>query len=231
MISVGTVSLTSRFGISSINRVLRMLRTAKTHGIKTIMLPQSYGPFDFPDNICREIGEALSEVNLLFAREKEGIEQLQNCCGVTNVVLSPDIVIQTGDIDWKNVFTRPPELSYPVLDTANNVGIVPNGETVRHGNMEAVLTVYREILKMLRIKGKEVYIFRHSDDLELCESIYEMVREDSHCHLIRDEIDCLSYSAFIRQFEFIVASRFHSGLHDYDESVIGCDYRQNVSGV
>lgn len=219
LIDISGYSLTSRFGVSSINRVLRMLKTAKAYGLKTIMLPQSYGPFDFPDHICREIGKVLSKTDLLFAREEDGIEQLRDRCGVTNTVLSPDIVIQTGELDWKNIFVRRPKLTYPVLETGSNVGIIPNGETLRHGNREAVLAVYREILKMLRSNGKEVYIFRHSDDLELCESIYEMVREDHHCHLIRDEIDCLSYSAFIRQFEFIVASRFHSVVHAYREGI------------
>lgn len=219
LIDISGYSLTSRFGVSSINRVLRMLKTAKSHGVKTIMLPQSYGPFEFPDSICREIGAVLSKVDLLFAREKEGIETLRNYCGVTNAVLSPDIVIQTGEIDWKNVFTRPPELRYPVLNTANNVGIVPNGETVRNGKEEDILNSYRKILDTLRAKGKEVYIFRHSDDLALCRKIYEIVKDDSHCHLIEDEIDCLSYSAFIQQFELLVASRFHSIVHAYREGI------------
>ena len=46
LVDVSGYSLTSKFGISSVNRVLRMIRTAKAHGVKTILLPQSYGPFD-----------------------------------------------------------------------------------------------------------------------------------------------------------------------------------------
>lgn len=219
LVDISGYALTSRFGISSINRVLRMLRTAKAHGLKTILLPQSFGPFDFPEDVCRRIGSALSETDLLFVREEDGIRELRENCKVTNAVLSPDIVIQSKEIEWKNVFTREPSVQYPVLKTAGNVGIVPNTETVKNGREDFVLDTYREIIKSLRAGGKEVFIFRHSDDLVLCEKIYKMVEDDSHCHLIREEIDCLSYSPFIRQFDFIVASRFHSIVHAYREGV------------
>ena len=220
LIDVSGYSLTSKFGISSINRVLRMLSTAKAHGVKTILLPQSYGPFDFPEDVCKRIGAALSDADLLFAREQDGIEQLRERCGVTDkAILSPDIVLQARDIKWENVFVREPKLQYPVLKTSGNVGIVPNGETVRNGKHDSVLNTYRMILKELRDAGKEVYIFRHSNDLPLCREIYALVRDDEHCHLIEDEIDCLSYGPFVRQFDFIVASRFHSIVHAYREGV------------
>ena len=220
LIDVSGYSLTSKFGISSINRVLRHLQTAKAHGVKTILMPQSYGPFEFPDDVCKRIGASLQDVDLLFAREEDGVEQLLKCCGVTDkAILSPDIVLQAQEIVWKNVFTREPELRYPRLMTIGNVGIVPNGETLRGGKHDAVLKAYRTILKELRAAGKEVYIFRHSNDLPLCREIYELVKDDVHCHLIEDEIDCLSYGPFVRQFDFIVASRFHSIVHAYREHI------------
>ena len=220
LVDVSGYSLTSKFGISSINRVLRMIDSARAHGVKIILMPQSYGPFDFSEDICMRIGAGLREVDLLFAREEDGVEQLRRFCGVTDkAILSPDIVLQAKEIEWENVFTKEPELNYPVLKTSCNVGIVPNGETVRNGNHEVVLNTYKEILKKLRTTGKEVYIFRHSNDLSLCQEIYELVKDDEHCHLIEDEIDCLSYGSFVRQFDFIIASRFHSIVHAYREHV------------
>lgn len=219
MIDISGYSLTSRFGISSINRVLRMINTSKAHGVKTILLPQSYGPFDFSGDICREIGKTLSNVDLLFAREEDGVRQLRECCGVINAVLSPDIVLQAEEISWKNVFTREPKLRYPVLKTKHNVGIIPNVETLRNGTHDSVIDTYRRIFKKLRENGKEVYIFRHSNDLPLCREIYSLVKDDQHCHLIEDEIDCISYGPFIRQFDFIIASRFHSVVHAYREGI------------
>lgn len=219
LVDVSGYSLTSKFGISSVNRVLRMIDTAKAHGVKTILLPQSYGPFDFSQDVCRRIGEALSGVDLLFAREPDGVEQLKEHCGVTNAILSPDIVIQAKDIDWRNVFVHEPMLTYPKVTTGGNVGIVPNGETIKNGRKDVILNCYRQILQELREGGKEVYIFRHSDDLALCREIYEMVKDDAHCHLVEDEMDCLSYSAFVQQLDFVIASRFHSIVNAYRVSV------------
>ena len=220
LVDVSGYSLTSKFSISSINRVLRMIETAKAHGVKTILMPQSYGPFDFSEDDRVRIGDGLRQVDLLFAREEDGVEQLEKYCGLKDkAVLSPDIVLQAQEIKWENVFTKEPELHYPVLKTSNNVGIVPNGETVRNGKHDVVLSAYRTILTELRVAGKEVYIFRHSNDLPLCREIYEMVKVDPHCHLIEEEIDCLSYGPFVRQFDFIVASRFHSIVHAYREHV------------
>ena len=219
LIDVSGYSLTSKFGISSINRVLRMIQTAKAHGVKTILMPQSYGPFDFPEDVCKRIGASLKEVDLLFAREPDGVAQLQEHCGVTNAILSPDIVIQAKDIDWRNLFVHEPKLTYPKVSTSGNVGIVPNGETIKNGRKDVILNCYRQILQELREGGKEVYIFRHSDDLALCREIYEMVKDDAHCHLIEDEMDCLSYSAFVQQLDFVIASRFHSIVNAYRVSV------------
>lgn len=219
MLDISGYSLTSRFGISSINRVLRMINNSKSRGMKTILFPQSYGPFDFPREILQKIGGALSDVDLLFAREEDGIRQLEQRCGVTKAVLSPDIVLQAEEISWKNIYVRKPRLRYPILETEHNVGIIPNVETLRNGTHDYVIYTYRGILEKLRENGKEVYIFRHSNDLSLCREIYGLVKDDRHCHLIEDEIDCISYGPFIRQFDFIVASRFHAVVHAYREGI------------
>lgn len=222
MIDISGYSLTSKFGLGSVNRMIRHIESAKKRNIKVILLPQSFGPFDFSENtekVCARIHSALSTVDLLFAREEDGVVQLQEHCGVTKAVLSPDIVLQAKDIHWSNVFVSEPNRQHLGLKTNKNVGIVPNSETVRNGNHDVILTVYRLLLRELRKNGKEIYIFRHSDDLPLCREIFALVKDDEHCHLIEDEIDCLSYGPFVRQFDFIVASRFHSVVHAYREGV------------
>jgi len=218
LIDVSGYSLTSKFGMGSINRMLRHINKAKSLDIPVILMPQSYGPLNFGENtdaVCEEIKEAFSKVDLLFARETEGREVLENECGICSAVLSPDIVLQAHKIKWENIFTEKPEVKVPILQTENNVGIVPNGETVRNGDKTFILDCYKRMIEMLRSKGKEIYIFRHSDDLQLCRAIYEEVKTDKHCHLIEDELDCLAYSEFVKQFEFIIASRFHSVVHAY----------------
>lgn len=222
LIDISGYSLTSKFGISSINRMLRHIRKAQSLDIPVILMPQSYGPLNFGEKteaVCREIGEAFSKIDLLFAREQEGMEVLLNECGVNNAVLSPDIVLQAKEIDWENVFAEEPVLNVHELSTEGNVGIVPNGETVKNGNKEFVLNCYQRIIRQLREKNKEIYIFRHSDDLSLCRDIYALVKDDEHCHLIEDEMNCMEYGAFVKQFDFVIASRFHSVVHAYREGI------------
>lgn len=222
LIDISGYALTSRFGIASINRMLRHINKAKSMDIPVIILPQSFGPLDFGNatkKVCKRIKKGFGSVDLLFAREQQGYDVLAQECGLKNALLSPDIVLQSGEIQWENVFTTKPNVEVFSLPTQGNVGVVPNGETVKNGNKETVLRCYVKLISALREKGKEIYIFRHSDDLALCKEIYELVKEDPHCHLIETEMDCLSYSAFVRQFDFVIASRFHSVVHAYRENV------------
>ncbi|MCF0137999.1 MAG: polysaccharide pyruvyl transferase family protein [Oscillospiraceae bacterium] len=222
LIDISGYSLTSKFGISSINRIVRHINKAKSMGMSVIFMPQSYGPLNFgenTENVCRTIREALCKVDLLFAREKQGIDVLVNECGVKNAVLSPDTVLQAREIKTEHIFTGEHEVSVQRLDTAGAVGIIPNTETLKNGDRAFVLDCYRQIIGTLREKGREVFIFRHSEDLQLCRDIYALVSEDEHCHLIEDELDCLAYGEFVKQFDFVVASRFHSVVHAYKEGI------------
>ena len=107
LIDVSGYSLTSKFGVSSVNRMLRHIKKAQSLDIPVIIMPQSYGPFEFGKNkktLCNEINKTFSKIDLLFAREQASLETLKNECGVTNAVLSPDIVLQSEEIKWENVF-------------------------------------------------------------------------------------------------------------------------------
>ena len=222
LVDVSGYSLTSKFGMGSINRMLRHINKAKSLDIPVILMTQSYGPLNFGENtetVLKAINEAFSKIDLLFARETEGGEVLEYECGICSAVLSPDIVLQAHEIKWENVFSEKPEVRVPILQTESNVGIVPNGETVRNGDRTFILGCYKRMIEMLRSKGKEIYIFRHSDDIQLCRAIYEEVKTDNHCHLVEDELDCLSYSEFVKQFDFVIASRFHSVVHAYREGI------------
>lgn len=218
LVDVSGYSLTSKFGLGSVNRMLRHMEKARSMNIPVIIMPQSYGPFEFgkkTEAVCKRIHEVFSKAELVFAREEEGRKVMEEACGLTNLRLSPDTVLQAHDYQWENLFQNEPALSFRQMTTENNVGIVPNSETTKRGNKEQILRCYREIIGELRKSGKEVYIFRHSDDLALCREIYEMVKDDTQCHLIEDEMDCLSYSAFVQQLDFVVASRFHSIVNAY----------------
>lgn len=220
ILDVSGYQLSSKFDDSSVYRNIRYFKKGIDRKIPIILLPQSFGPFDYKDStIANLIAETLSEVNLVFAREMEGKEELEKIKTRNDIRLSMDIVVQSKTIDWNNIFVSEPTLEYLKISTIENVGIIPNCQTTIHGNEEEILALYKCIIEKLLKMGKEIYIFRHSDDLELCKKIYFMFSQEQHCHLIEDDMSCLEYEAFVRQFEFIIASRYHAIVHSYKENI------------
>ena len=152
-------------------RLLRYVKDAKKNGAKVILMPQSFGPFNYKDQkskIDHRITEVLPKADLVFARENEGKEFLENIYHLSNVEISLDTVLQASDIKIENVFVNKGSIELPILQTKSNVGIIPNEQTVNHGDATKVLKVYKEIIKKLLSLKRNIYIFRHSDDLKLC---------------------------------------------------------------
>ena len=81
------------------------------------------------------------------------------------------------------------------------------------------MDVYKNIINHLLDCDKNVYIFRHSNDLPICKDIYEMFASSENVYFIEDDMNCLEYGGFVKQFDFIIASRFHAIVHAYKENV------------
>jgi len=68
--------------------------------------------------------------------------------------------------------------------------------------------------------GKTVYILRHSyDDLEICENIKELFSKNNRVILLNDDFNAIELELILKQFDFIIASRYHSIIHAYRNSV------------
>ena len=222
LVDISGYNLSSKGKWTTNQRFLEMIELAIQHGLKTLLLPQSFGPFDYgaqQKSMDQRIPGTLSKVDLLFARETDGKRMLEEQYGLTNVKLSPDLVLQSDKIDWRNVTNEAPELHFPKLTTTGNVGIIPNAQTFRHGSTEQILTIYERIIRNLLEKGRNVYIFCHSKDLEVCQLIYAKFASTPNVFLIEDEFECWDYCEFIQQFDFLIASRYHSIVHAYREGI------------
>lgn len=202
---------------------LNTTRLAKRYDIPIFIMPQSFGPFQYPsglEDIKEEIAQLLQYPQLIFAREKEGYELLTKDFGLTNVVYSSDLVLQNTGVNAENIYLKPPALSLPEIATEHNVGIVPNRQCFVHGDKETILKRYRAIVEQLLEQHKEVYLFRHSfEDLTYCKQISEMFENEPHVHLLENDFSCFEYDAFVRNFEFIICSRFHGIVHAYKNHV------------
>lgn len=220
VVDVSGYALTSQFELRGTYRYIRHINMAKKLGIPVILMPQSFGPFEYADEKVRLLlHDALNSADCIFAREAEGIDALAEIGVKRNVKQSADLVLQSKEIEWRAVYSEKPVISAIELNTKNNVAVIPNMQLYRYGSKDQILQTYRAIIERILQAGKNIYIFRHSNDLVACEDIYAMFPDNNNIHLIREEMSCLEYSVFIRQFDFIVASRFHSIVHAYREGI------------
>lgn len=222
LIDVSGYQLSSKFKDSSVSRNMRYFRTASQKGIPVILMPQSFGPFDYKEKtneMTKKLSESLSEVNLIFAREEEGRQALKSILKDKEIILSPDLVLQSKDVEWRNIYVQRPSLSYRIIKTDNNVCIIPNSQTIRLGNEKEIMEMYKAIIDELLRLGKNVYIFKHSYDLKLCRKIYSLFEGKQGCYLIEDDMSYLEYEEFVRQFDYIIASRYHAIVCAYKKGI------------
>lgn len=222
VVDVSGYQLTSKFSNEANNMLLDYIDEAARYNIPIILMPQSFGPFNYErdkDKMLKRIASTLKKANLIFAREEDGKSLLEKDFNLTNVKLAPDLVLQAGELDWENIYYHKPSLNLPAMKTSGNVGIIPNSETVKHGNEAAILALYKDIIQNLLNLGKTVYIFRHSNDLDLCKKIYSEFNNVSNVQLIENDFDCIEYSEFVKSFDFIIASRYHAVVHAYKQNV------------
>lgn len=222
IIDVSGFQLTSKFSNEMNRRFLYYIEEAKKYSKKVILMPQSFGPFDYTedrDNMLSLIRKDLSMADVIFAREQEGYFLLINDFQLNNVWCSTDLVLQSNDIDWNNIYMQMPEFNYPKILGQGNIAIIPNIETFKHGNEEDIIILYRKVIEYLLEKGKKIHIFRHSYDMAACEKIYSCFEGNEKVFLYRNEFESGEYSLMVRQFDFIIASRYHSIVHAYKEGI------------
>ncbi|XME02190.1 polysaccharide pyruvyl transferase family protein [Lachnospiraceae bacterium C1.1] len=196
------------------------IRIAKKYNIPIVLMPQSFGPFDYPDenrHILYEIEELLPYARKIYAREKEGYNMLTDIFHLKNVDLSTDLVLQNSGINIENIYLNPTKKS--VLQIGDNaVGIVPNAQCFKHGNKVRILDIYRQIIKTLLEQEKRIYVFRHSsEDVEVCKEIYDLFPDK--LELINNDFSCLEYDEFVKQFDFLICSRYHGIVHAFRNGI------------
>ncbi|MDZ7835035.1 MAG: polysaccharide pyruvyl transferase family protein [Alkalibacterium sp.] len=96
MDDISGYALSSQFTANrSLDFLLRIL-TAKTHGIKMAIMPQSFGPFDYKGK-NKVIIDYLMKKTMpypvkIYAREQEGYNMLTEELGLSNVERTYDMV-------------------------------------------------------------------------------------------------------------------------------------------
>ena len=194
------------------------IKLAKKYNIPMYLMPQSFGPFNNYQNrkkLLNEINVYLKYPNIIFAREKEGYHQLKELFKLNNVKLSNDLVLQNKKINIENVFENYTEKSLPKVKS-NSVAIVPNKQCFKYGNENLIIEIYKTIIDELIGKNFNVYLFRHSEeDLTICQKLKSLYLNNSKIILLENNFSCIEYDKFVKNFKFIICSRYHGLVHSY----------------
>lgn len=203
--------------------LLQTIRIARRYRKKIILMPQSFGPFDWNDGdnraFMKQVRKELSYCTKIYAREQEGYDCL-TALGLNNVALSADMVIREKPFPHSSeicVRHDPSRVQYP---PAGSVGFIVNENISRIGDAEAVTRLYAGILDKLVENGEQVYVVSTScADDRLVERVLARVRDRSGICVISGEYSSPDLISIISRFKYIVASRYHSIVFGYRNGV------------
>lgn len=218
-IDVSGFCLSSQFGTSRIIDYVSNLYFFKKLGIKTVLFPQSFGPFDFQGALSvflkRSIRKYLAHPVRIFARETDGQNHLKRLGIEKNVSVALDTVLQTSKLHNELVFNSLPDSDLPVLPE-NSVCIVPNQKVYVKNQDNSLTDLYRNIIDELLARGKQVYLLRHSyEDLSIVRQLKSLYAEDHRVVALEKDFNALQLTSIINQSQFLVASRYHAVVHAY----------------
>lgn len=208
--------------VRSVNYLLTIMIMRK-YKVPFYIFPQSLGPFNY------KIWEKIMLYPLLFvylkypvkifAREKEG-EKCVKKFSRNNVIKSLDIVFQNKGYNLKDIYHKQPSCT-EIEIKENSIGVVPNMKIFEHSNKNNdLLLLYKKSIELLIKSEKTVYIFRHSkEDLEVCKKIKDIFKNNKEVILIENNLNVVELELIIKKFNFILASRYHSIVHAYKNSI------------
>lgn len=222
VVDVNGYRLSSQMGFNASLTQLVNVVLARQLGLPIHLLPQSIGPFDY-DRHERLVLAPLMQVYLSYprticARESAGRDWLAPYTE-HNVRTEFDVVLHTDGYDLENVFDREPELAtYDVEDGA--VGIVPNAKVFDRAPHERLYATYERIVERLLAAGRSVYVLPHStQDHEYCREIAARFAGTESVVHVEADLNAIELESLIDQFDFVVASRYHSIVHSYKHAV------------
>lgn len=202
--------------------LLQTIKLARRYKKGIVLMPQSFGPFDWGEKddatFVEQVRKELVYPAKIYAREKEGYECLISL-GLGNVELSADMVIREKRFpSAREIFvSSPKEKEHPLT---GSVGLIINENVFRTGDPSIVLDLYVRIIKHLTDVGEKVYVVNTSGaDIKLVEDILRNFPDRDNIGLICEEHSSPELIAIMSNFKYVVASRYHSVVFAYRSGV------------
>ncbi|AKH42541.1 polysaccharide pyruvyl transferase WcaK-like protein [Altererythrobacter atlanticus] len=204
-------------------QLLDTIRTARRYNKKIVLMPQSFGPFDWGEDddaqFLEEVKRELAYCSKIYARETEGYECLKSL-GLDNVELSADLVIREEAFPKASeifVSGKSQDIDYP---ERGSVGFIVNENLFRIGDPASVRRLYAQMLDKLVEKGEKVYFLNTSTaDLKLTEEILSETQNRDKVSVITGDYSSPELIDMISRFKYVVASRYHSIVFAYRSGV------------
>ena len=205
----------------SFNYLLNII-LSRRYSVRYYIFPQSIGPFNYPLKynilLCLLMKLYLKYPKRIFPREKEGLAWVRKFTK-KNVEQNHDIVLQTKQYNLSNIYNKN---LYPkhITIKPHSVAIIPNLRVIEKTNPDDIYLVYASLIKRLINANKTVYLLRHSyEDLEICKKIKNNYLDNNCVQLIPDDLNAFELENILKQFDFVIASRYHSVIHSYKNGV------------
>lgn len=224
LVDISGYALGSNWGDYLVRFYLCMIHLAHKFNVPTYIMPQSFGPFAYkaPKSFVANwyINKVMHYPKVIYAREQEGYDSLMQKFHLTNVVRSYDMVLMSTSVDPKNIFTS--QFARETITINNNsVAIIPNVRLLEKVEKERLFNLYLVAATAIISTGMKIYIFFHSgEDQDLAREIFSFLSKKGISVSFFDvDLNCLEFGEVISQFNFIIASRYHSLVHAYKEGV------------
>lgn len=228
IIDISGFALSDRFDFNYNESYLDNIRIAQKLNIPIFLMPQSFGPFNYENKVSKEkaiwirneIEILLQYPRAIFVREKACKRFLEEI-GIKNSILSNDIVIQSKNIDYRNIYMEAPKFRHLSFeDDRKKVAIIPNMQITTRGFRDRLFEQYSKAIKCLSENNYLICFMQHSgEDKHLCGELGRIYADNPAVMFINQDLNCFEYSEMIRQFDFVISSRFHATVHALKENV------------
>ena len=219
IIDVSEHLLTSDSSMQDIQFYLDNIRIAKKFKIPMIIMPQSFGPFDFNIEtmyILGDMKDLLFYPKAIFAREQYGYDELMGYFGLDNLRRSTDMLLPNEDFTLPNVLTRFYKPRTPEIPEGNNVAVIPNAVLFSKKYYDKTMDLYQKLFEVLQATEKTVYIVSQtSSDMDICKSLFNRFKNYSNLTIIEEDLDCVELNMILKNFEIVISSHYAGCVQAY----------------
>ena len=204
-------------------QLLETIKLARRYNTKIILMPQSFGPWDWGEEddaeFLKEVKKELAYCTKIYPREREGYECLKSL-DLDNVELSADMVIRERFFPKASDIFASRDIDETHYPDRGSVGFIVNENLFRIGDPESAYRLYARMLDKLVDNGENVYMLNTSTaDKHLGENILEKAKNRDKVNVISGEYSSPELIDIIGRFKYVVASRYHSIVFAYRSGV------------